>query len=511
MISIKYKNLRLCALVLLAIPSLIFFLSWLKIYIGIPFALLLIGALIYCARQQDDRSLSIKKSTLAVIVAVIMLWCFLSGMGGFFVQKSDYLYRNAIFRDLINFDWPVRYATGNDESLVYYIGYWLFPALIGKIGAAIGGADAGFLTGSVAILLWSTVLITVAFLLVCFYVGASRRKFVYTALAVFILFSGMDAIGSLFHPESFLIHIEWWTNYFQFSSMSTQLCWVFNQAVPAWIATALMLNEKDKSAFALIGLAILPSSPFPLVGLVIFMLCIAVRDFVSSVKKKQLVLFFKEIFSLPNIAAVITILPTFTLYYINNSVSGAESDAQIVQEAAGSVPFLVAFDEGTIILYFFFIITEFAVLMALLKNRENRFLSLIITVSLLVLPIFRIGTGFDFCMRTSIPALFVLMELLIKFFIDYSKEKDAEKEKNGKENKRLKVKFIAVLLVFIIGCVTPFVEYFSSFRYVYLYGQKAIGYYDTIGSLESKPIGSKRNFVGEDSSNSLFYKTIGKS
>jgi hypothetical protein len=69
------------------------------------------------------------------------------------------------------------------------------------------------------------------------------------------------------------------------------------------------------------------------------MLCIAVRDFVSSVKKKQLVLFFKEIFSLPNIAAVITILPTFTLYYINNSVSGAESDAQIVQEAAGSVPF----------------------------------------------------------------------------------------------------------------------------------------------------------------------------
>jgi hypothetical protein len=32
-------------------------------------------------------------------------------------------------------------------------------------------------------------------LLVCFYVGASRRKFVYTALAVFILFSGMDAIG----------------------------------------------------------------------------------------------------------------------------------------------------------------------------------------------------------------------------------------------------------------------------------------------------------------------------
>jgi hypothetical protein len=40
--------------------------------------------------------------------------------------------------------------------------------------------------------------------------------------------------------------------------MSTQLCWVFNQAVPAWNATALMLNEKDKSAFALIGLAILP-------------------------------------------------------------------------------------------------------------------------------------------------------------------------------------------------------------------------------------------------------------
>ncbi len=162
MISIKYKNLRLCALVLLAIPSLIFFLSWLKIYIGIPFALLLIGALIYCARQQDDRSLSIKKSTLAVIVAVIMLWCFLSGMGGFFVQKSDYLYRNAIFRDLINFDWPVRYATGNDESLVLLYRLLAFSCIDRKNRRCYRRCGCRLSYRQRCILLWSTVLITVA-------------------------------------------------------------------------------------------------------------------------------------------------------------------------------------------------------------------------------------------------------------------------------------------------------------------------------------------------------------
>ena len=40
------------------------------------------------------------------------------------------------------------------------------------------------------------------------------------------------------------IHIEWWARFYQFSSFTTQLFWVFNQAVPAWIATLLVLSTK---------------------------------------------------------------------------------------------------------------------------------------------------------------------------------------------------------------------------------------------------------------------------
>ena len=503
MISIKYKNLRLFALVLLAIPSLIFFLSWLKLFIGIPFALLLIGALVCCARQQDDRSLNIRVSTLIAIVAVVFLWCVLSGQGGFFVQKQDHFARNVIFRDLINYNWPVRYASGNDESLVYYIGYWLLPALFGKIGIAIGGAEAGWLAGRIALLLWSTVLITVAFLLVCFYVGAARRKYVYTALIVFILFSGMDAIGSLYNIENFASHIEWWVNYFQYSSMSTQLCWVFNQAIPTWIATALMLNEKDKSCYALIGMLILSCSPLPFVGLAFFMLCLALKDFASAVKGKTLNAFFREIITFPNIAALITLIPTFGLYYMNNTASA--------NTGSGESSFFVPFGIDTVIFYVFFVVLEFAIMLFLLKNEENKTLSVIIGISLTIIPIFIVGGASDFCMRASIPALFVLMTMLIKFFIAYDKEKELIVDKKSEGHKQLKAKFIIVLVIFLVGCITPFVEYNSSVCTYIKEGTQSASEFDIYGSLTEVEKDTKRNFVGEDSSNSLFYKTIGKS
>lgn len=511
MISIKYKSLRTTALALLAIPSLLFFLGWLKLYIGIPFALILLGALGYCARQQDDRSISIKVSTLIAIVAVVILWCILSGQGGFFVQKPDHYYRNPIFRDIINYKWPVRYPTGNDESLVYYIGYWLLPALFGKLGVLIGGAEVGWLAGRIALLLWSVVLITIAFLLVCFYVGASRKRFIYTALLVFIFFSGMDAIGCWYDPISYTSHIEWWASYFQYSSMSTQLCWVFNQAVPAWIATALMLNEKDKSAFALIGFSILPCSPLPIVGLAIFMLCIALKDFAAAVREKQLPSFFREIFSYPNIAAVITILPTFALYYMNNSASGMESSAEVIQADAGAVPFLVPLTAVAFIRYFMFILAEFVLLVLFIKDKKNSFYISVLTCSLLIIPIFRIGMAFDFCMRASIPALFVLMTLLIKFFISCRLEKEGCTDKKAKDYKRLKTKFVIVALIFAIGCITPIVEYNASVTRFVNKGIEAVKQNDELESLSVLSIDQKINFVGENSSDSLFYKTIGRS
>ena len=92
-------------------------------------------------------------------------------------------------------------------------------------------------------------------------------------LVLFIFFSGLDVVGmNLAQIEEFQLfgdlHLEAWSFYYQFSSMTTQLFWVFNQAIPIWIACALIFFiEKPKNMIFVISFVILTST-FPFVGLV---------------------------------------------------------------------------------------------------------------------------------------------------------------------------------------------------------------------------------------------------
>ncbi len=507
MITLHYKKLRASALVLLAVPSMIFFLTWLKLFIGIPCAVLLVLAL-FLASKCEDREIKISRRTLLAVALFVLVWLFLSGQGGFFTQKKDYEYRNVIFRDLINFAWPVRYKNGNDESLVYYIGYWLLPALVGKAGVALGGFKVGWLAARIAIFIWSFVLVYVTFLLVMFRVGNGRKKAVYIAFAIFALFSGMDSLCSLAVPENFLSHIEWWAGYFQYSSMSTQLCWVFNQSVPAWLACAVAFNEKDERAFALIGLLLLPTSPLPLVGLAIYMLAFAVRGFIVAAKNKAVIEFFKNVFTPQNIIAALTVLPVFALYYMNNTsssgTSGGAGSSFVHPRADDSMLALV-------VMYILFVMFEFGFMLLFLRNKENRFESGVICASLLVIPLITVGNSIDFCMRASIPALFLLMLMLMEYLVpELTRNKAKNVDKNSKEYQKNAKKFLTVMLIFIIGCGTPLVEYTSSARAFIVTKGECVTKYDYMQSLDEVPLKSKMNFVGTDSSESAFYKYIGK-
>ena len=506
MIELHYNKIRAAALILLSIPAYIFFLGWLKPIISCVFVFLLFAALVR-AIQVEDRVIKVKASTLIVLAVLILLWAFLSGQGGFFTQKTDYTIRNVIFRDLINLDWPVRYNEPGDVSLVYYIGYWLLPALVGRLVAGFGGFAAGWLAARIAILLWTAVLIYVAFLLVLFRVGKGRRKAVYIAFAVFVLFSGMDAVGAITSPKNFLNHIEWWAaGTYQYSSMSTQLCWVFNQAVPAWLACAVAFNEKDEKSFAFIGLLLLPTSPLPLVGLAVYMLAFAVCDFVKSVKAKAVGKFFKNVFTVQNILAIVTLLPVFGAYYMNNAVT--------TDDAGGGTPGVhIGFDSAVMaVVYVMFVLFEFGFLLLVLKNKKNRFESLVILCSLLAAPLITVGNASDFCMRASIPALFLLMLMMMEYLIpELTRKKENAPDKKSKEYQKHVQKLVSVILIFAIGSITPLVEYTSSARkYIQTNGESAT-MYDVMDSLtDIKEINGKANFVGTDSSDSLFYKYFAK-
>ena len=111
-------------------PIYYFFLGFLKTYVSVSISVLFLGLIVlnWRAAPLDDSSVQISRRNLIFTVFGIMVWVALSGIGGFAFQNTDLHIRNAIFRDLITYDWPVKYFTNPVNpsipySLVYYTGF----------------------------------------------------------------------------------------------------------------------------------------------------------------------------------------------------------------------------------------------------------------------------------------------------------------------------------------------------------------------------------------------------
>lgn len=133
----------------------------------------------------------------------------------------------------------------------------------------------------------------------------------------------MDILGALYSsrlPDLLAydaMHLEWWTNDFQFSSLTTCLFWVFNQTVGAWLATVCFLQEKDCRNYLLLGTACLMCGPFPFVGLVIFMV---VRGIVLLAQRQKGVL--QSAFSPANVLVLVVVLSITASYFLANNAFG---------------------------------------------------------------------------------------------------------------------------------------------------------------------------------------------
>ena len=140
-LTIPTNWIKRISLLYLLIPFLIFCLGFLKTYISVGITLIFLWLIIRNLLQatRERQSLSLSRRTLGFTLTIILLWVALSGIGGFAFQNTDFHIRNAIFRDLIQFKWPVKYFTNPTDpsisyTLTYYIGFWLPAALMGKIG-----------------------------------------------------------------------------------------------------------------------------------------------------------------------------------------------------------------------------------------------------------------------------------------------------------------------------------------------------------------------------------------
>lgn len=550
--TISYLKLKKIAFFCLALPSAVFAVGFLKWYIGIPLALLLAVAYWFSVRDmkaEEDQSLRFSIPSLLILIGVATFWCYLGGLGNLYSQSDDWCARNAIFRDLIRFEWPVIYQNKN-AGLVYYIGYWLPSALIGRgVYLVTDSVRVAFFVGNIALWLWSVVCVTVVWLLLLVYLKANKRPRMWLVVLIFIFFSGLDIVGTLYNTLfkhwRFPIHIEWWTSY-QFSSMTTALNWVFNQSIFAWLATVCFLFEKRVRNYAFIIVCLLSSAPLPAVGLAIYMVGYAVYYLVGAIRKKEAGGFWRDVFTVQNILPVLTFLPVYFLYYMSNlavnvgqmhtvvlprdwwgiAIVGTLTLAAVIlawvfreKKLLTARPkvwiTIIVFLALTVVMmllrptvriqYFLFLLMEAGVFLFLVwQDHENDLLFYLTWIAAFLCPLITVGTAGDFCMRASIPVVFVMMVMCIRYLFDHGASLG---EKGFSVQKLL---CILLIIALVLGAVTPIVEFWRGVR-DFAQGKRAFDWIYTMERIfTGEKVGTDRNFIANDYKSHFFFRYLAK-
>jgi hypothetical protein len=389
------KILHRISIAYLVLPFIIFCMGWLRLPIAIPVTAIILWVVWQLLKQSPDNQFPFPNSrTTFYILLLTGAWVFLSGVGGYTFQNWDHHWRNAVLHDLINYESPVIYSSpekGPITMLVYYVGYWLPAALAGKI---FGWQAANFI---LFLWTWLGVLLAVLHLKI-----KLKTAFIKTAFLL-IFFSGMDALGVLLFAGDYptlwppIQHLEIWSGNIQYSSFTTQLFWVFNQVVPAWLCIALildsdsLLSESQKRASGLQSQKIFIWSlcfffaPLASIGLFPYLLIEWFRqtDFKSPFKNLRIDLL---------LASGVVLLVAYLFFSSNTAAQ--ERGLQAIALKDFLAFFLL---EGGILW----------LLLAPLKWRDPRWVAT--GMLLAIIPFIQIGSGRDFVMRASIAPLFYLM------------------------------------------------------------------------------------------------------
>jgi len=372
----------------LLLPLFLFALWWLRLQVGIPLILLLALAMVSLWRAPSHVRLEMSAGGVLGGSLLGIAWVLLSGVGGYAFQNWDHHWRNAVFHDLIDYSWPVCYAAtgrGCVQMLVYYIGYWLPAAWVGKRG--------GWEMANAALFLWTWVGVLLAAALV-----ALRLRWpLWKAMFLLIFFSGMDALGVLLFPQAYptlwppIQHLEIWAGSLQYSSFTTALFWVFNQALPAWIGLGLLVNGDEKLPLLLLWALMFFFAPLPALGMLPFLVVQWLEAGRSARGFSWKRLLFSQL-TLPNLVGFLIGMIAFSYFSVNTAAQN---------RAFQAIP--------PLLLLRFFLLEGGALWMLLGKSRLGDPRWWLVGILLLLLPFYKVGSANDFVMRASIPPLFFLM------------------------------------------------------------------------------------------------------
>ncbi len=434
----------------LTLPFLLFLFGWVRLTIAIPLALIILSTLWQLLKQPFPihNSLFTKNWSLPTVYWLLLtvLWLLLSGIGGYAFQNWDHNWRNVVLRDLMNFDWPVTYAqpeSGPVKMLVYYVGFWLPSALIAKF--------TNWQVANFALFIWSLL----GVLLVTHQLASALKTSTLKATALLILFSGLDALGVLLFPNDYptllppITHLETWAGNIQYSSFTTQLFWVFNQAIPAWLCIAMIVtlsdsegslplsketlrsaqNDKRAQLFLLWSLCFF-FAPLASLGLLPYVLIELIKstDFKSPLKNLNPTIILS--------ALIILLLSSF--FFTSNTAAQSRGFQSLPLDK-----------------FLAFFLLEGGLLWLILVPSKYKDPRWIVTGILLALiPFIHLGSDRDFVMRASIAPLFYLMLLTGETIFN-------------KSTPRLLL--ITVYCLLLLGSLTPIYEMNRSIYRTYDY------------------------------------------
>ncbi len=468
-------------------PVWLFFGGWLKFPLAVFFILLSLWLFLRVSRDLCVKGgrvgFGYKPEYWITVCVVVFIWVLFSGIGGFSYQNSDYFVRNPIYRDLVQQPWPVFYdlsaqrsavraVMGSGEvAFVYYFCFWLPPALLAKV---FGGGE---ILANVFLLVWAYL----GVMLVLYQIHRYLKRCSWVIPGIFIFFGGLDAIGYRLLRGDFGLgdHLEWWCTYFQYSSNTTLLYWVFNQAIPTWLILALLLNLRGNTSSAGLCSLTFAYSPFATFG----MIPLAVY---SLFREKQ---DWKKALTWENALLPLTLLLVFGSFYLSNSES---------LPVRGWI-FKYYRAKDLLLPYLLFFALEIGVYLLLLRRHLRKYAYLWLAfLELALIPVYKMTAANDFAMRASIPGLFILSVSLMRYVL----------ECRGRWGRWV------VALLLAAAVITPFSEIYRSTANTALQGVRPV---ETVYSFQAFATDDAdilqiccRQFFAYDPEESFFFHCLGK-
>lgn len=404
--KIKTGLIRNVSYIYILAPIIVFALGFLRLPYGIILSAAVCAVIYFVIKQSkgDASGFETDKRTLIVMCIVIPLLMLVCGQCGIFEQTPDWHGRNVQLSDLVNNSWPVYYSDGS--AYTYYFGFFLIPAVFGKI---FGLHAAWFVQ-----LLISVLGMMLIYLYLIKITKADSFKKQMLVLLVFLFFGNFEDLR--FVVSDVITGI---IRYFNpsYAEPSYILTWspnarsfalVFNQAIASFLVMCMLLDDEPIENLAVMGVGLILFSPFMLVMLV----PVAAVAVVKTLKKdspKTL----RRILSPQNIIMLVAVLPVLFLFFVNN----------VTAEKPEALGFRFV-NFGTDIWYYVvFVVCEFLLFSAVImeKYKRNPYFW-VVNIALLVLPFFKLGLWNDLNSRSSSMGMFVIMVMCISFLFEKDKK-----------------------------------------------------------------------------------------